>query len=177
MTLETKRLLLRPWEESDAESCYRYASDPFVGSIAGWPVHTSVENSREIIKTVLSKPDTFAVVLKEKPDEVVGSVGVFSTDAPGAAGESEIGYWIGRPFWGRGLIPEAVRELLRYCFEEKGAQRVWCSHYIGNEKSKRVIEKCGFSYELKREMPTLVDNAPRLTLFYALTKEKWEESR
>ena len=177
MTLETTRLLLRPWCESDAESCYRYASDPLIGPPAGWPVHTSVENSREIIKTVLSKPDTFAVVLKEKPDEAVGSVGVFPTDAPGAEGESEIGYWIGRPFWGRGLIPEAVRELLRYCFEEKGAQRVWCSHYIGNEKSKRVIEKCGFSYELKREMPTLVDNAPRLTLFYALTKEKWEESR
>ena len=64
MTLETKRLLLRPWEESDAESCYRYARDPFVGPAAGWPAHTSVENSREIIRTVLSEPDTFAVILK-----------------------------------------------------------------------------------------------------------------
>lgn len=45
MTLETKRLLLRPWEESDAESCYRYASDPLVGPAAGWPAHTSVEDS------------------------------------------------------------------------------------------------------------------------------------
>ena len=82
MTLETKRLLLRPWEESDAESCYRYASDPLVGPAAGWPAHTSVENSREIIRTVLSEPDTFAVILKERPDEPVGSIGVFSTEAP-----------------------------------------------------------------------------------------------
>ena len=49
MTFETTRLLLRPWCESDAESCYRYASDPLVGPAAGWPAHTSVENSREII--------------------------------------------------------------------------------------------------------------------------------
>ena len=82
MTLETKRLLLRPWEESDAESCYRYASDPLVGPAAGWPAHTSVENSREIIRTVLSEPDTFAVILKERPDEPVGSIGVFPTEAP-----------------------------------------------------------------------------------------------
>ena len=70
MTFETTRLLLRPWCESDAESCYRYARDPFVGPAAGWPAHTSVENSREIIRTVLSEPDTFAVILKERPDEL-----------------------------------------------------------------------------------------------------------
>lgn len=98
MTLETKRLLLRPWEESDAESCYRYASDPLVGPAAGWPAHTSVENSREIIRTVLSEPDTFAVILKERPDEPVGSIGVFPTEAPEIGSEPEIGYWIGRPF-------------------------------------------------------------------------------
>ena len=96
MTLETKRLLLRPWEESDAESCYRYASDPLVGPAAGWPAHTSVENSREIIRTVLSEPDTFAVILKERPDEPVGSIGVFPTEAPEIGSEPEIGYWIGR---------------------------------------------------------------------------------
>ena len=75
MTFETTRLLLRPWCESDAESCYRYASDPLVGPAAGWPAHTSVENSREIIRTVLSEPDTFAVILKERPDKPVGSIG------------------------------------------------------------------------------------------------------
>ena len=50
MTLETERLILRPWKEDDAESLYKYAKNPEVGPIAGWPVHTSVENSREIIK-------------------------------------------------------------------------------------------------------------------------------
>ena len=64
MKLETTRLILRPWQESDAESCYEYAKDPQVGPSAGWPVHTSVENSRETIKNVLSADGTYAVVLK-----------------------------------------------------------------------------------------------------------------
>lgn len=63
--LETDRLILRPWDEADAEYLYNYAKDDRVGPIAGWPVHTSVENSREIIKNVLSKEGTYAVVLKE----------------------------------------------------------------------------------------------------------------
>ena len=62
MTLETTRLILRPWNESDAESLYKYASDPTVGPAAGWPPHTSVENSREIIRDVLSAPETYAVI-------------------------------------------------------------------------------------------------------------------
>lgn len=62
MIFETERSILRPWQESDADDLYRYASDPQVGPIAGWPVHTSVENSLEIIKDVLTKPETYAVV-------------------------------------------------------------------------------------------------------------------
>ena len=115
----------------------------------------------------------FAIVID---GEAAGGIGlVRQSDVERLS--AEIGYWIGRPFWGQGLIPEAVRELLRYCFEDKGAQRVWCSHYAGNEKSKRVIEKCGFSYQLTCERPALVDDALRPTLFYALTKEKWEKTR
>ena len=59
MTLETERLILRPWKEDDAESLYKYAKNPEVGPIAGWPVHTSVENSREIIKSVLAADEIY----------------------------------------------------------------------------------------------------------------------
>ena len=75
MTIETERLLLRPWEAADAEELYKYARDPAVGPIAGWPPHTSVENSREIIRGVLSAPETYAVVLKET-GLPVGSIGL-----------------------------------------------------------------------------------------------------
>ena len=126
-----------------------------------------MENSREIIRTVLSEPDTFAVILKERPDEPVGSIGVFSTEAPEIGNEPEIGYWIGVPFWGKGLIPEAARELIRHGFADLDLDKIRCGWF----------EKCGFSYQLTCERPALVDDALRPTLFYALTKEKWEKTR
>ena len=60
--------------------------------------------------------------------------------------EGEIGYWIGVPFWGKGLIPEAVRELARHGFEDLKLDKTWCGYFDGNEKSKRVQEKCGFHF-------------------------------
>jgi RimJ/RimL family protein N-acetyltransferase len=141
--LETERLLLRHWEETDAEELYQYAKDPRVGPIAGWPPHTDVENSRQVIREILSAPETYAVVLKstEKP---VGSVGILfgeNAHTPLGKNEVEIGYWIGVPFWGQGLIPEAVEALLHRCFTALHCSAVWCGYYDGNVQSHRVQEK------------------------------------
>ena len=148
MELKTERLVMRSWKESDAENLYEYAKDPNVGPIAGWPVHTSVENSRQIIRDVLSAEETYAVCLKED-GKAIGSIGLMvgvasNLNIPDT--EGEIGYWIGVPFWGRGLIPEAVNELLRHGFEDLKLDKIWCGYFEGNTKSKRVQEKCGFVY-------------------------------
>ena len=143
--LETERLILRPWSEADAEECYRYAKDPDVGPAAGWAVHTSVEYSRDIIRRVLSAPETYAIVLKET-GLPVGSIGLHHNDLAAKEDEAELGYWLGKPYWGRGIVPEAARELLRYAFEDLKLERIWCGYYDGNEKSRRVQEKLGFSY-------------------------------
>ena len=151
--LETTRLILRPWQDSDAEFLYRYASSPDVGPNAGWPVHTSVENSLEIIRGVLSQPETYAVIPKEL-GHAVGSVGLMiGTDSHLAlpADEGEIGCWIGVPFWGRGMIPEAVQALLCRGFTELSLQKIWYGYFDGNFRSKRVMEKCGFGYRYTRE--------------------------
>lgn len=153
MILETKRLILRPWEEEDAEELYRYAKDPRVGPAAGWPPHSSVENSREIIRGVLSEPETYAVVSKESK-KPIGSAGLMigSQSNLGISDEEgEIGYWIGVPYWGQGLIPETVQELIRYGFEELHLTTIWCAYFDGNEKSRRVQEKCGFLYHHTNE--------------------------
>lgn len=148
-TIETDRLILRPWQESDAAALYKYASDPDIGPIAGWPPHTSVEDSLEIIRTVFAAPEVYAVVLKAT-GEPIGSCGIMFSDSLHSAdmtvSEAEIGYWIGKPYWGQGLIPEAVRALLARSFNVLNLNAVWCGHYDGNLKSKRVCEKCGFRY-------------------------------
>ncbi len=176
MVLETKRLILRPWTENDAQELYRYAKDPAVGPAAGWPVHTSVENSREIIRDVLSTPETYAVVLKET-GLPVGSIGIIAPQTSHTdikPDEREIGYWIGVPYWGQGLIPEAVRKVQRRCFEELGCSALWCGYYEGNLKSKRVQEKCGFHYhhtETDKPCPLMGDI--RTEHFTRLTKAEW----
>lgn len=174
--LETERLILRPWKETDAENLYAYASDPEVGPPAGWPPHTSVENSREIIKGVLSRKETYAVCLKDgKP---IGSIGLHlngSTDMTDRDDECELGYWIAKPFWGQGMIPEAARELLRYAFEQLGMRAVWCGYYEGNNKSRKVQEKLGFVYQHKTEgIEVTLMNEIRTGHCNLMTKERWQ---
>ena len=173
--LQTKRLILRPWREEDAQNLYEYAKDEEVGPPAGWQPHTSVENSCEIIRTVLSAPETYAVCLKEDGCPI-GSIGFYRKDLAEADDEYELGYWIGKPFWGQGLIPEASREMLRYAFEELGMNRIWCGYYDGNVKSRRVQEKLGFVYHHTTEgIKVTLMNEIRTGHAMLMTKEMWEK--
>lgn len=178
--LETERLTLRPWEDADAEELFRYAKDPQIGPIAGWPPHTSVENSRGIIRDVLSAPETYAVVLKET-NLPVGSIGLLfgeHANVPLGADEAEVGYWIGVPYWGRGLIPEAMREIQRHAFEDLGLDGLWCGYWDGNAKSKCVQEKCGFVHHHTEEnVPCELMGDVRAEHFTYLSKNRWEAGR
>ena len=178
MIIETERLILRPWHEEDAEDLYLYAKDPDVGPIAGWPVHTSVENSREIIRSILSAPETYAVVLKTT-NKAVGSIGLMigsqsNIDLPN--NECEVGYWIGVPYWGQGLIPEAVKALQKRSFEDLGMKAMWCGYFDGNTKSKRVQEKCGFKYIMTKEnVPSQLVGELRTEHITCISKEEWKK--
>ena len=176
MILHTDRLILRSWEEKDAEDLYKYASHPEVGPIAGWPVHTSVENSREVIRDILSAPDTYAMVLKET-GHPVGSIGLMVGEASNLSvpdNEGEIGYWIGVPYWGQGLVPEAVREIMRYGFEDKQLDKIWCGYFEGNTKSKRVQEKCGFHFHHTADnVPCAIEGVFRTEHVNCISKEEW----
>ena len=99
--METERILLRYWQESDAEALFKYASDPDVGPRAGWPAHKSVEESREIIRTYFHNDTTWAIVLKET-GEAIGCIGYYTHESsiiPIGANDCEVGYWVGKPYW------------------------------------------------------------------------------
>ncbi|MBQ3635036.1 MAG: GNAT family N-acetyltransferase [Bacteroidales bacterium] len=177
MELETERLILRPWREDDAESLYKYAKSEEVGPAAGWPAHRSVEESREIIRNILQADETYAVVLKAT-GEPVGSVGLMigaESNIGLPVDECEVGYWIGVPYWGQGLIPEAVREMERRAFEDLGMKKVWAGYFDGNEKSKRVQEKCGLRYVETREgVTSQLIGEVRTEHITCITREEWE---
>ena len=145
--METERLILRRWEESDAEALYKYASDPDLGPRAGWPSHQSVAESLMAIKTYFLNDSTWAVIFKET-GEIIGCVGYHPSSRSNlsiADDEAEVGYWIAKPYWNQGICTEALREVVKYCFQTKVFNRLFGSHFIDNPASGKVMEKCGFS--------------------------------
>ncbi len=177
MILQTKRLTLRRWEESDAESLFEYAKDPAIGPIAGWPPHKSVEESLSVIKDVFNGAECYAICEKGS-NKAIGAIELKlngHTDMTERDDECELGYWLGKPFWGRGYMPEAARELLRHGFEDLGMNTIWCGYYDGNHKSKRVQEKVGFVYHhTYDEVPVPLLNEVRVGYTSCMTKEQWE---
>lgn len=177
MFLQTERLIMRPWRDSDAERLYVLARDPAVGPIAGWPAHQSPEESRRVLREVLSAPETLAITQKED-GQVVGCVGLKlgdRSDMLQGENECELGYWLGKPFWGQDLMTEAAREMLRHAFVDLGMVKVWCGYYEGNERSRRVQEKCGFRYQWTTqavEVPLMHET--RVGHVSLLTREDWE---
>ena len=178
--LKTERLILRRWEDSDAESLFEYAADPDVGPIAGWPPHQTIEESRDVIKNVFNGKEAYAICLKTD-DRAIGAIELKlngHTDLTDRDDECELGYWLGKPFWGQGIMPEAVKEILRHAFEKIGMTKVWAGYYEGNIKSKRVQEKSGFRYQWKSEgvdVPRMHET--RTGHVSSMTKDQWQWDR
>ena len=145
-TLETERLILRDWKESDLEDFFEYAKVEGVGEMAGWPHHESIDVSRRILQGFIKADDVYALVLKDE-NKVIGSLGIhdrkYNYDADV---QREIGYVLSKAYWGRGLVPEAVQAAIKYAFEEIGADVLWCGFFNHNAQSRRVNEKCGFRF-------------------------------
>ena len=178
--LKTERLILRRWEDSDAESLFEYAADPDVGPIAGWPPHQTIEESRDVIKNVFKGKEAYAICLKTD-DRAIGAIELKlngHTDLTDRDDECELGYWLGKPFWGQGIMPEAVKEILRHAFEKIGMTKVWAGYYEGNLKSKRVQEKSGFRYQWKSEgVDVPLMHEKRTGHVSSMTKDQWQWDR
>ena len=170
--IETKLLLLRPWREADAAALYALAKDPDIGPAAGWPVHVDEADSLRVIREVLSAPFTYAMERRED-GALLGSIGRFANTAGADPNQPEIGYWVGKPYWGRGYCPEAVLAMMGDCYA-RGMERIWCAHFVGNHKSRRVIEKCGFTYQFQQERELPLMGERRMALYYAADRADWE---
>ena len=173
-TLETERLILRPFTLDDAEGLYAYASHPEVGPPAGWAPHKAPAESRRVIETIFLPADTLAVVRKAD-GRLIGSAGFVGKHRTELGEPSEeVGYSLARDCWGQGLIPEAVEAILRHAFGELGYAAIWAAYYDGNRKSKRVMQKCGMTYRLSRTEAVEQLGETRLAHYFAITKREWE---
>ena len=155
----TKRLILRAFTLKDLDDFYEYASVEGVGERAGWAHHKSKQKSQEILERFIAEDKTFAICLK-KDGKVIGSLGVEKygleeslTEFNGYLGR-EIGYVLAKPYWGKGIMPEAVTAVIEYLFKKIDLDFLICGYYDFNAQSKRVQEKCGFKPYRKLVMDT-----------------------
>ena len=147
--IETSRLILRAWRESDLEDLYEYASVPGVGEMAGWIHHKDLAESASILRMFIDGKKTLAIVFKAT-GKVIGSLGIEKVkdvlELPDSLQGRELGYVLSKEYWGQGLMPEAVNALVHFCFHELDYDYLTCAHFRKNCQSRRVIEKSGFTF-------------------------------
>lgn len=176
VVLLTSRLILRPWRESDLQDLYAYASVDGVGQMAGWKPHKDIEESQQILNLFLHEKKTLAL---EYQGKVIGSVGIEEyneahyPELQHLRGR-EIGYVLSKPYWGQGLMPEAVEAIITYLFDIVGLDFIIVGHFDWNRRSQRVIEKCGFRYIKTTRYETRYDTVEN-SLEYILYKSARSE--
>ena len=162
IVIETSRLILREWKMSDVDDMFEYASVPGVGEMAGWPHHPNREESEYRVNKFIEEKKTFAIVYKEN-NKVIGSIGVEFYSAEDKLSEffdykgRSIGYVLSKDYWGKGLMPEAVKAVINYLFDVLDYDFLLCSYFDFNHQSKRVQEKCGFKPYRKLVTDTALD--------------------
>ena len=146
MILKTDNLCLRHWKDSDAKSLFNLAKNPKIGPIAGWPPHTSVEDSLNVIKTIFTRQECYAIT---KNHQIIGSIELLihpNGNHWWGEGSAELGYWIGEDYQARGYATEACRILIKRAFEDLNIKQIFATYKQENIASKRVLEKLGFKY-------------------------------
>ena len=159
LVIETERLILRSFKQSDLHDFNEYASVLGVGEMAGWKHHETIEKTQEILDMFIKEDKTFAIVFK-KNNKVIGSLGVEKYGLEEKLTEfnsyygREIGYVLSKDYWGKGIMPEAVEAVISYLFNDLNLDFLTCGYYDFNNQSKRVQEKCGFKPYRKLVMDT-----------------------
>ena len=145
--IETERLLLRPFRESDVEAFFKCCQNPNIGNNAGWKPHGSLEESQEILRSVfISQSGIWAIILKED-GRLIGSVGIIPDPKRENPQARMLGYWLDESHWGKGYMTEAVQSVLDYGFNTLQLSLITANCYPHNERSQQVLKRHGFIYE------------------------------
>lgn len=176
--IETDRLFIRNWEIADYSDMFEFDSDEKVNPNAGCSVVRDIKKIKNRLKTLMSNNMSFAIVLKLE-NKVIGTIGmdeIILDESFKDLNQRYIGYRLNSSYWGKGYATEATQYFIKYLFENLDLELVWSSHYDFNDKSKRVIEKCGFQYKFSRDTTVkALENRTVTELFYNLNKEEYYE--
>ncbi|MBE6572810.1 MAG: GNAT family N-acetyltransferase [Ruminococcaceae bacterium] len=147
--IETERLILRHMRVSDASDMYEYACLPEVTRYLLWSPHESLGYTRDFLSQIeeaykKNEFHDFGIILKENR-KFIGTCGFAELDMANFKGE--VGYVLNPDYWGRGIACEAVNAVLRLGFDRMGLNRIEARYMLGNDRSRRVMERCGMQFE------------------------------
>jgi RimJ/RimL family protein N-acetyltransferase len=170
MRLDLRTCVVRSWQTSDVDSLARYADNRkiWINLRDAFPHPYTRRDAREFIKSVLRRtPETlFAIAVG---GEAVGGIGfVLHPDVERVS--AEIGYWLGEPFWGRGIVSEALAAVTTYAIETYQLTRVYALPFAWNAQSCRVLEKAGYVLEARLRNSAIKDGKLTDQLQYAYIK-------
>ena len=175
MRLETERLVLRSVVLEDAPRIHELVSDRQISATITSIPHPYPENqAREWLESVLNSEDEgrellFGII--RKTDELF--MGLISIDAGGQHDSSEVGYWIGVDYWGKGYMTEALVRIIQYGFEDLGLNRIYATHFHDNPASGRVMQKAGMTYEATMRQKVKKWDAYKDLLYYGILREEY----
>jgi len=180
-TIVTNRLILRDWKLSESADLFEYASQPIVGVQGGWKPHKTEAESKDIIQWFIESNEIWA--LEHKIDEkVIGSIGLHhrypdNSLAKATEKQVEIGYALHPRYWGKGLMPEATKQIIQYAFDVVHVDWIWCGHFEDNHQAKRVSEKCGFIFQFRTQkiLPKLDDKVVTID-YFSMNKQQFIKS-
>ena len=145
--LETQRLILRPWLMTDLDDLFEYSQDERVGSMAGWKPHATKADALNALEQYMLQEHHWAIVEK-KSGKVIGAIKLNPDNNRGKYYAKAISFVLSPNYWGSGIMTEAAKRVIKFAFEELDIDLLSAFHYSENHRSKRVLEKCEFEYEI-----------------------------
>lgn len=175
MRLVGERVIIRDLLFKDADCYYEFGRNPNVGPQAGWKPFPSREIANRMLSNLILSKDTYAITLMEDNKTLIGTISIYNYGIRKYNKVKSLGFSLNQSYWGKGIMTEVVKLVIKYVFEKTDCELLEVGHHIDNYGSKRVIEKCGFNYDGRLcKYKKLYDGRLIDADFYSMTKEEYE---
>ncbi len=169
MEIKLEHAILRPWQFDDAESLAKYANNKNISDNLrnGFPYPYTIHDARTWLEFAVNNKDLLLAI--EVNSEAVGGIGlIYKTDIYRKT--AEIGYWLAQPYWNQGIMTEAIKKIVEYCFSDSKIIRIYAGIFENNKTSAHILTKAGFKLEAVHENGIIKNGVVMNELIYAILK-------
>ncbi|MDE5715539.1 MAG: GNAT family N-acetyltransferase [Anaeroplasmataceae bacterium] len=174
MRIIGKQILIRDLKFADEEDYYLYGKDEHVGPNAGWKPFPNITVARRVLSGQMMSKETYAIALKES-NQLIGTISLYNSGIRKYNKVKSLGFSLNYNYWNQGFMTEAVQLMMEYAFTKTDCEILEVGHHMDNFGCKRVIEKCGFTFDgVLCSYKKLYDGRLVDACFYSMKKEEYE---